>query len=155
MVGGTHHTIIDNLNMRMLMKYMFQIWCILISLLVTTDSMAGSYNVRGEVSYSAGKLGSQWSRTIMSNVVSGLPITLKQSGTKVSMLFDIEPPPSKKYTVTISLLTEPKQADEISVTLFTRTYEARLVGGASGPFEFEEIQGDTKFGGALALSLRQ
>ena len=136
-------------------KNIIQICCILISLLTAAEGFAGSYKAQGEIYYETGQTQAKWSRTVNSKVVSGVPVKLKTGEQVVSMLFTIEPPPSKKYTVTVSLMTDPKYSDDISVTLFTRTYEATLVGGPNGPFEFEEIQGDTKFGGALALSLRQ
>lgn len=53
----------------------------------------------------------------------------------------------------LSLFTDPIQADEVSVTLMSRTYEATLVGGSNGSFKFEEAKGDMSFGGALALTL--
>lgn len=136
------------------MKKLFQVCFVLISLLTAAEGFAGSYKAQGLIYYETGQAQAKWSRTVNSKVVSGVPIKIKTGEQVVSMLFTIEPPPSKRYTVTVSLVTDPKRSDDISVTLFTRTYDATLVGGANGPFEFEEIQGDIKFGGALALSLR-
>lgn len=137
------------------MKKVFQISIVLFCLLAITDGYAGVYKAQGVIYYEAGQGMAKWSRTVNSKVVSGKPIKMNAAGQVVSMLFTIEPVPSKKYSVTVSLMTAPERNEDIGVILFSRAYEATLVGGPNGPFEFEEIQDGIKFGGALALSLRE
>ena len=133
----------------------FKSFCFaLISLVVVTESYADSYIARGEIYFDGGQTKVNWTRGFSLNVVSEVPTNIEVGEHIISLMFIIEPPPSNKYALTISLLTNPKSADQISTALFTNTYQATLVGGPNGPFEFEEEQGGIRFGGALGLVLR-
>ncbi len=115
-----------------------------------TDCYAESYRVRGEVYYEKGQ--NIWTRVITSKVVPEVPVIIKQSGKIVSFVFSFEPPPSKKYTVTVSLSTNQKSSGGISTPLLNQTFQSTLVGGENGPFEFQMEQNGIKVGGALGVS---
>ena len=122
---------------------------ILISSLIVTNSYAETYRVRGEVNFENGQ--SKWIRSIVSDVVLGVPVIIKQGGHIFSLVFVVEPPPSDKYSVTASLLTNPKSTDEISTTVLTQTYQSNLVDRENGPLEFETEQNGIKIGGVIAF----
>ncbi len=136
------------------MKIFFQAFCfLLISSVGVADSYAESYRVRGEVSYEKGQ--AKWTRTITSDVISGVPIIIEQGEQIISFVFIVESPPSNKYSLTASLLTNPNSADGLSVTVLTDTFQSRLVGGENGPFEFEMEQNGIRVGGAVGVSLKR
>lgn len=136
------------------MKVFFQIFCfVLTSSVVATGYCADSYRVRGEISYEDGQR--LWSRTIGSDVVSGIPILIEQGEQTVSLVFVVEPPPSDKYSLTITLLTNPKSADGFSVTVLKDTFQSSLVGGSNGPLEFAMANDSIKISGAVGASLKR
>jgi hypothetical protein len=81
------------------------------------------------------------------------------------LLFSIEPPPSDKFLLTVSLSPIEKIAHDLSTppstqptfdsnaSLLKQTFRSRLVGGENGPFEFEIEQNDCRISGVIALSL--
>ena len=133
------------------MKTILKIFFFVLILQATiTDCYAESYRVRGEVYYEKGQ--NKWTRGITSKVVSEVPVIIEQSGKIVSFVFIVEPPPSNKYSVTVSLSTKPKSSGGISTPIIKRTFHSSLVGGENGPFEFEMEQDGIKVGGALGVS---
>jgi len=135
------------------MKIFFQTFCfILLSSVVATDSYAKSYRVHGQVYLKEGQDKST-RRIPPLDVVSGVPIIMKGLfGKIISLVFVIEPPPSDKYLLTVSLLTTPKSANDFNVTILTHTFQSTLVGQQNGPFEFEKEQNGIKIGGVVAIS---
>jgi hypothetical protein len=137
------------------MKNSLKAFClVLISSVVATGNCAEPYRYRvhGEVHYEEGQNIS--SRSIPSDVVSGVPIILKGGAKTISLLFNIEPPPSVKYSLTVSLLTNPKSVDGFSSTLLTNTFQSNLVGGNHGPLEFKMEQNGIKMEGVIGISLK-
>jgi hypothetical protein len=134
--------------MKTILKTLF---FVLILQATTTDCYAESYRVRGEVYYETGQ--NKWTRAFVSKVVSEVPVIIKQSGKIVSFVFIVEPPPSNKYTVTVTLSTKPKSSGSISTSVLSQTFQSSLVGGENGPFEFEMEQDGIKVGGALGVSV--
>jgi hypothetical protein len=133
------------------MKTFFQAFCfVLISLLVVTDSYAEAYQLSGEFYHDDGL--NKATRSLRSRVVSGVPVIIKQGGQIVSLVFTIEPPPSNKYSLAVSLMTDPKSTDEISTTLIKNTYQSSLVGGQNGPLEFEIGKNGVKISGVIGLA---
>lgn len=135
------------------MKPFFQALCfMLLSLVVVTDSCAEFYQVHGEVYYEEGQ--DKWTRKIVSRRdVLGNPIIIKQGEQIISLMFIVEPPPSNKYSLKISLLTNPKSTDDISIAILSHTFQSTLLGGQNGPFEFEKEQNGIKIGGVVAVAL--
>ncbi len=130
--------------------------CFLIAnLLFVNISFADTYRANGEVFLIDEQPNIEWNSRIFSAVVSEEPLIIEQGGHVVSLLFVIESPPSINYSLTVTLKTNPKSTDEISTTLFSNTYQANLVGGSNGPFDFEVEQSGLRFGGAVGLSLRK
>jgi len=135
------------------MKAFFQTFCfVLISSAVVTDSYAESYQLRGEFHHEDGQ--GKWVRGLLSRVVSGVPVILKQNSQIISFVFIVEPPPSKKYSLlmTVSNLKNPKSATDISVRVLTHTIQSSLVGGQNSPVEFESEQNGIKIGGIIGLT---
>ncbi len=138
------------------MKTFNQVLClVLICSVVATGNCAESYRYRvhGEVHYEEGQ--NKSSRSIPSDVVSGVPIILKGGDKTISLVFIVEPPPSDKYSLTVSLLTNPKSADGFSTAVLTSTFHSRLVGGEQGPLEFESEQNGIKMSGVIGISLKR
>ena len=132
------------------MKTFFQAFCfVLICSVAATDSYADSYRVRGEVSYENGQ--AKWTRSIVSDVILGVPVILKQGEKTFSLVFVVEPPASDNYSVTASLLTNPKSTDGFSTTVLTQTYQSKLVGRENGPLEFETEQNGIRISGIIAF----
>jgi hypothetical protein len=133
------------------MKTFFQAFCfILISLIIVTDSYAEAYQLRGEFYHDDGQ--DKATRSLRSRVVSGVPVIIEQRGQIISLMFIIEPPPSNKYSLTVSLMTNPKSTDGISTTLIKNTYQSTLVGGQNGPLEFEMEKNGIKISGVIGLA---
>ncbi len=137
------------------MKIIYACVCLVFVLLVHAESIADTYRANGDVCLVDSQTNREWKRRIFSAVVSEEPMVIEQSGYVVTMVFTIEPPASINYSLNLSLKTNPEAADEVSTTLFSKTYEATLVGGANGPLEFEFEQNGLRFGGAVALNLRK
>lgn len=136
------------------MKTFFQTFCfVIISLVVVTESYAQSYRVRGEVYYEKGQ--NKMIRSISSAVVSEVPIIIKQGEQFISLLFIIESPPSNKYSLTVSLSSNPKTVGGFSTKVLTKTFQSSLVDRENGPLEFETEQNGIKIGGAVAISLKR
>jgi len=123
----------------------------LIILAITFDCYAESYRVRGQVYYETGQ--NKWTRGITSKVVPEVPVIIEKSGKIVSFVFSFELPPSKKYSVTVSLSTKLKSSDGINTPIMNQIFQSSLVGGQNGPFEFKMEQNGIKIGGALGVSL--
>ncbi|MCF6318749.1 MAG: hypothetical protein L3J83_05670 [Proteobacteria bacterium] len=118
------------------MKTFFQVFCfILICSVVATGNCAESYRANGVIDL-VKKQGIRSTR-VFSNVVSGVPINLNAGELTFSLVFVVEPPPSDKYSLMVSLLTNPKSTDGFSTTVLTGTFQSSLVGGGNGPLEFE------------------
>jgi hypothetical protein len=133
------------------MKTFFQAFCfVLISLIIVTDSYAEAYQLRGEFYHDDGQ--NKATRSLRSRVASGVPVIIEQRGQIISLMFIIEPPPSNKYSLTVSLMTNPKSADEISTTLIQNTYQSTLVGGENGPLEYEMEKNGIKISGVIGLA---
>jgi len=133
------------------MKAFFQaLFFVLISSVVVTDSYAESYQAHGEVYYENGQ--DKWVRKIVSRDVSRTPIIIKQGGQIISLVFIVEPPPSNRYSLTVSLLTNPMSADDLSIAVLSHTFESTLFGEQNGPFEFEKEQNGIRIGGVIAVS---
>lgn len=136
------------------MKTFFQAFCfILICLVVATGNCAESYRANGVIDL-VKKQGIR-SIKISSNVVSGVPISLNAGDKTFSLLFVVEPPPSDKYSLTVSLLTNPKSTDGFSTTVLTSAFQSRLVGMENGPLEFEMRQNDMSIIGSVSLVLKR
>ncbi len=137
-----------------IMKIFFQAFCfVLICSVVATGNCAETYRANGVIDL-VKKQGIRSIR-ISSNVVSGVPMNLNAGERTFSLVFDIEPPPSDKYSLTVSLLNPPKSADGLSTTVLTSTFQSSLVGGENGPLEFEMEQNDTSVIGSVSLSLKR
>lgn len=135
------------------MKTFFQAFCfVLISSAVVTDSYAESYQLRGEFYHEDGQR--KWTRGLLSRVVSGIPVILKQNSQIISFVFIVEPPPSNTYSLsmTVANLKNQKSATDISVRVLTHTLQSSLIGGQNGPIEFEKEQNGIKIGGILGLA---
>lgn len=133
------------------MKTFFQAFCfVLISSLVVTDSYAETYQLRGEFYHDDGQ--NKATRSLRSRVVSGVPVIIKQGGQIISLVFTIEPPSSNNYSLVVSLMTNPKSADEISTTLIQNTFQSSLVGGQNGPLEFAMEKNGIKISGVIGLA---
>lgn len=128
---------------------------ITINLISISTCYADSYKAQGQFHFEQGQGGGKGIRSFKSTVVSGVPVEFKMGGNIVTMVFTIEPPPSYNYSLTLSLLTKTKSTDEFGSPFFTQIYQSTLVSGSNGPFEFEEQQGDMKFGGVIALNHRK
>ena len=121
--------------------------------MVATGNCAESYRANGVIDLLK-KQGIR-SMKISSNIVSGIPINLNAGDRTISLVFVVEPPPSDKYSLTVSLLTNPKSTNGFSTTELTNTFESSLVGGGNGPFEFEMESNDISIIGSVALSLKR
>jgi hypothetical protein len=137
------------------MNLKFHVLCfIALNLLTVTIIYADSYIAQGEFYYDNGQGGGKAIRAFKSDVVSEVPVNLMMGDKTVTLMYVIEPQPSVKYSVTVSVSTKSKTTDEFSSPYFTKTYQATLVGGTNGPFEFNEQLNGIKFGGVLGLNLR-
>lgn len=135
------------------MKTFFQAFCFaLLIAVLATDSYAESYQLRGEFYHEDGQR--KWTRGLLSRVDSGVPVILKQNNQIISFLFIIEPPPSNKYSLslTVSNLKNSKSATDISVKVLTHTIQSTLVGGKNGPLEFEKEQNGIRIGGIIGVA---
>ena len=148
------------------MKGFFRAFClVLICLAAVTANCAESYRTHLEVTVEdgAGKAGAGGPF----DVVSGVPLMIDIGDKSLSLLFSIEPSPSIEYSLTVSL--SPKQnstrastmslsqkatsTHASSIPLLSQTFHSRLVGGETGPLEFEMEQNGFKVSGVVALSL--
>jgi len=114
-----------------------------------TDSYAESYQLRCEFYHDDGKR--KWVRGLVSRVVSGVPVILKQNSQIISFLFIIEPPPSNKYSLslTVSNVADPKSVTDIGVAVLTHTIQSTFVGGKNAPLEFEKEQNGIRIGSII------
>lgn len=136
------------------MKTFFQAFCfVLICSVVATGNCAESYRANGVIDL-VKKQGIRSIR-ISSNIVSGVPMKLNAGERTFSLVFVVEPPPSDKYSLTVSLLINPKSTDGVSTTVVTSTFQSSLVGGENGPLEFEMEHNDISIIGSVALSLKR
>ncbi len=135
------------------MKTFFQtFYFVLICLVVATGNCAESYRANGVIDL-VKKQGIRSTR-IFSNVVSGLPLNLNAGEITFSLVFVVEPPPSDRYSLMVSLLINPKSTDGFSTTVLTSTFQSSLVGRGNGPLEFEMELNDISIVGSVALSLK-
>lgn len=136
------------------MKTCFQTLCfaLLFSMLVT-DCFADSYRARGEVYYE--DKNGKGSRSFRSEIDSKNPLILKGGEKIISIEIDVQPPPSVKYSLTVSLLTNPKSNNGFSTTIISSTFQSSLVGGEYGPLEFEAEQNGIKMGGVIGVSSKK
>lgn len=118
--------------------------------IVANGDCAESYRVHGEVYVVDGQ--DKSTRAIPSDVVSGVPLILNDGEKSFSLVFVFEPPPSVKYSLTVSLLANPKSVDGFSTTLVSDTFQSSLVGGNKGPLEFKMEQNGIKVGGIVGIS---
>jgi len=135
------------------MKTFFQAFgFVLISAVLVTDGYAEPYQLRGEF-YHEDEQG-KWVRGLLSHVDSGVPVILKQNNQVISFLFIVEPPPSNKYslTLTVSNLKNPNSATDIGTKVLTHTIQSTLVGGKSGPLEFKKEENGIKIGGIIGFA---
>ncbi len=135
------------------MKVLFKSFCFaFFALMSVTDSYAESFQLRGEVYHEDGK--KRWTRGLLSSIQSGTPFLLKQNNQVLSFLFVVEPPPSNKYslTLTVSNIKNPDSPTEISVEVLSHKFQSTLVGGNNGPYEFEKEQNGIKIGGIIGIA---